>query len=208
MTNNQLIVESQDTGKTTYLFNEVDRLYKEGFNLVVMDSATEHEDKSLLRKVENKYSNTVTIDLRDEKQIVLGRVDICYFIEHYNEFFPFNEIMNNKDKILLFDLSYFLEKGHEVYDETSNAYLYKYYRNLYNQLSEQIALMLILMDRDKLIDRSYVIMDEIEFPITDYTIDQFEDNICFMASIHPENSFGTFYESFDKLKFQKYIRKE
>lgn len=45
MNNNQLIVESQETGKTTYLFNEIERLISEGFGIIILDSATEHEDK-------------------------------------------------------------------------------------------------------------------------------------------------------------------
>ena len=208
MTNNQLIVEAQETGKTYYLFNEIDRLVKEGYGIIVMDSATEHEDKSLLRKVENKYDNAVTIDLRDETAVVLGKIDVNFFIEHYKEFFPFNEVVNNLDKTICFDLSYFLERGHDIYDETGDIHLYNYYRNLYNKLSEQIALSLILMEREKIISNKYVVMDEIEFPVTEYTIDQFESDIHFMASVHTENAFGTFYESFDKMKFQKYIKRK
>ena len=43
MQNNQIIVGGRDTGKTTYLLTEIDRLHQEGVNIVVMDSATEHE---------------------------------------------------------------------------------------------------------------------------------------------------------------------
>jgi hypothetical protein len=65
------------------------------------------------------------------------------------------------------------------------------------------------MEREKLIRNCFVVMDEIEFPITEYTIDELEDGISFLASVHPENAFGTFYESFSRLKFQKYqMRKE
>ena len=209
MSNNQFIVEAQETGKTTYLFNEIERLLKEGSGIIVMDSATEHVDKSLLRKVSSKYDNSCVIDLRDEKQVVLGNIDINDFINNYKNYFPFNEIMNNRDKIICFDLSYFLERGHDAYDETGDMNLYRYYRGLYNALSQQIALTIILMEREKLIRNCFVVMDEIEFPVTEYTIDQLEDGISFLASVHPENAFGTFYESFSRLKFQKYqMRKE
>jgi hypothetical protein len=209
MSNNQFIVEAQETGKTTYLFNEIERLLKEGSGIIVMDSATEHADKSLLRKVSSKYDNSCVIDLRDEKQVVLGNIDINDFINNYKNYFPFNEIMNNRDKIICFDLSYFLERGHDAYDETGDMNLYRYYRGLYNALCEQVALTIILMEREKLIRNCFVVMDEIEFPITEYTIDELEDGISFLASVHPENAFGTFYESFSRLKFQKYqMRKE
>ena len=64
MKNNQLIVNNRETGKTTYLFNEIVRLVREGSNIIVLDSATEHEDKSLLKKVMNSFDNAVSIDIR------------------------------------------------------------------------------------------------------------------------------------------------
>ena len=50
MQNNQIIINERDTGKTTYLWSEISRLHQDGVNIVVMDSATEHEEKSLLKK--------------------------------------------------------------------------------------------------------------------------------------------------------------
>ena len=85
MKNNQLLVESQETGKTTYLFNEINKLISDGFGIIVLDSATEHEDKSLLKKVINNNSNSVTIDMHDEKQVVLGNIPISDFIKNFME---------------------------------------------------------------------------------------------------------------------------
>ncbi len=208
MKNNQLIVESQETGKTTYLINEIERLISEGFGIIILDSATEHEDKSLLRKVVKKYDNSVIIDMRDKEQIVLGEVSINNFISNFMNYFPFSDVLKNKNKILCFDLSYFLEKGHDVFDETNDRELYNYYRNLYNNLANQIALSLILMEKYGIIKDRFIVMDEIEFPITNYNIAELQDDIHFIASVHPENAFGTFYESFDKMKFQIYRRRK
>lgn len=208
MKNNQLIIESQETGKTTYLFNEINRFISEGLGIVVLDSATEHEDKSLLKKVINKYNNSVVIDMQDENKIVLGRISINDFIANFMNYFPFSDVIKSKERIICFDLSYFLEKGYEVFEETNDKSLYVYYRKLYNNLAQQIALSLILMERYDIIKNRIVIMDEIEFPVTNYDINELQRNLNFMASVHPENAFGTFYESFDKMKFQVYIKRK
>ena len=208
MKNNRLLVESQETGKTTYLFSEINKLILDGFGIIVLDSATEHEDKSLLKKVINNNSNSVIIDMHDEKQVVLGNIPISDFIKNFMDYFPFRDVIKNKDKIICFDLSFFLEKGHEVYEETNDIKQYRYYRNLYNNLSQQIALSLILMEKCSIIKNRIVVMDEIEFPITDYDISNLQNDLNFLAAVHPENAFGTFYESFDKIKFKKYQKRK
>ena len=35
-----------------------------------------------------------------------------------------------------------------------------------------------------------------------------QNNLNFLAAVHPENDFGTFYESFDKIKFKKYQKRK
>lgn len=208
MKNNQLIVNGRETGKTIYLFNEIDRLVKEENNIFVLDSATEHLDKSLLKKVINNFNNVITFGINEEKLVVLKQMLIQDFITNFMNYFPFDEIVNNKGKIICFDLSYFLEKGHDIFDETKDIEKYNYYRNLYNLISQQIALSLILMERYGIIRNSIVVMDEIEFPIVDYDISIFQGNLSFIASIHPENAFGTFYQSFDKIKFKSYQKRK
>lgn len=208
MKNNQLIVEAQETGKTTYLYNEFNRLFLEGISIILLDSATEHADKSLLKKVINKCENAVVFDMRDENQIVLGNLSIQEFVTNFMNHFPFNEVIKNQGKIICFDLSYFLEKGHEIYENTNDITQYNYYRKLYNDLAQQIVLSLILMENYGIIQNQVVVMDEIEFPITDYDISEYQKEIQFLASVHPENSFGTFYESFDKVKFKKYQKRK
>ena len=51
-------------------------------------------------------------------------------------------------------------------------------------------------------------MDEIEFPIVNYDISLLQKDLSFIASVHPENSFGTFYTTFDKLKFISYKKRK
>lgn len=208
MQNNQVIINERDTGKTTYLLNEIDRLYNKGTRIIVMDSATEHEDKSLLRKTCNNIKDSVVIDMRDINRVVIDKVGINKYMENFMNYFPFTEVVKNKNKTICFDLSYFLEKGHDEYDKTNSIELYAYYRNLYNNLSQQIAVSLILMEKYGIINNTVVVMDEIEFPIVNYDISLLQKDLSFIASVHPENAFGTFYTTFDKLKFISYRKRK
>lgn len=208
MQNNQIIIDGRDTGKTTYLLTEIDRLYQEGTNIIVMDSATEHEEKSLLRKTCCNIKDSTIIDMQDPSSIVIDKIGIQKFVQNFMNYFPFAEVVNNKNKIICFDLSYFLEKGHDEYDRTNSIELYNYYRGLYNNLSQQIVVSLILMEKYGIINNTVVMMDEIEFPIVNYDISSLQKDLSFIASVHPENAFGTFYTTFDKLKFTSYRKRK
>ena len=127
---------------------------------------------------------------------------------NYKKYYPYNQIIENRDKIICFDLSYFLELGHDIYDETNDIKLYKYYRELYNTLAEQIILVLILMERYDIIDNTVVVMDEIELPKNNNDIISLQEDLSFLVSVHPENAFGSFYESFDNAKFKPYVKRK
>lgn len=204
MQKNLLIVDGREVGKTTYLYNQVLKLKNQGKQIFILDSATEHADKSLLRKVESNFSNSVTFCIDNKDDIIENFCNIDEFIRTSFNSNLFRQITNNLGNIICFDLSYFLERGYD-YQE-----YFQYYRNLYNLLSQQIVLLLILMDKYDIIHNSSVIMDEIEFPISDIDFNTLQKNIEFLASVHPENAFGTFYSSFDKLdsKVYTYIRRD
>ncbi len=205
---NKIIVDEKNVGKTTFLLSEIARLKSEGIGIIILDSATEHEEKSLLRKTNHIYDDTIVIDPREADKVILNKIGIDEFVKNFMNYFPFAEIFNNRDKTICFDLSYFLELGHDVYDETHDMKQYKYYRELYNNLSEQIILVLILMEKYGIISNKVVVMDEIELPITNYDLYSLQDNIGFIASVHPENAFGSFYQSFEKANFKPYVKKK
>lgn len=204
---NKIIVEKQNTGKTTYLLNEIEKIILNNENLIIMDSATEHVDKSLLKKVINTYDNCIEVVPTDKNLISINNYSLTEFVENYKQQFPFEIIKQNANKIICFDLSYFLEKGHEFLDNKNDLETYKYYRKLYNDLSQQIALILILSEKDGIINNINVVTDEIEFPIVDYDMSLFQKDIKFLSSVHSENAFGTFYNSFEKATFKVYKKR-
>lgn len=51
-----LVIGERNSGKTTFLHNIVDSYLKYGKKVLVIDSATEHESKSLIIKLKLKYN--------------------------------------------------------------------------------------------------------------------------------------------------------
>ena len=63
MINNQLIIDEREVGKTTYLYTEAVKCKSMGLPLFILDSATEHVEKSLLNRAENATNETKIISL-------------------------------------------------------------------------------------------------------------------------------------------------
>lgn len=195
---NILLEGKRNTGKTTYLLEKTKEKISDDKLIIVMDSATDHQEKSLIRKLEKKYDNCLVIDVQDKNKLVLNKIGEKEFVKNYKNFFPYSEIINNKEKIICFDLSFFLEKGHSEYANTRDIKKYKYYRALYNELAEQIVLMIILINKE--INEDIVLFtDEIEFSRNKYEILKSKNTFEIYSAIHKENAFGSFYEGFNKI---------
>lgn len=207
MNSNEIIIDKRNVGKTTYLYNEIVKCYN-NFNIIILDSATDHVEKSLLRKVANTYSDVVIIYTENPSQIVINNMTIEEYTKVYMNYFPFYEISSTISKVVCFDLSYFLEKAYEEYESNNSKEMYEYYRRKYNDLSQQIIACLILMNREGLLKDVHVVMDEIELPVVDYDLNKLQNDISFLASVHPENSNGTFYQGFTRARFNPYMKEE
>jgi hypothetical protein len=198
---NEIIQGGREIGKTTYLFQLAETSVNNGLNVIILDSATEHEDKSLLRKVKKRFPESTIVDFREESSIAT--------YEELNKGlmifeFPYLQIKNNQSNIICFDLSYFLERGHEVFDETHDQEQYDYYRNLYRRQSQQILQTLIALNKAGKLPNTIVLTDEIEFPIVEFDPTLFQEDLTIISSVHPENGFGTFYQSCVKHDFTPY----
>ena len=201
MSKNQIIKDTREVGKTTYLYNLVIQAINDGMNVIVLDSATEHEDKSLLKKVAKKYPEAKVIELREESKVATYE-ELNKGLTIFD--FPYFDIKNNQSNILCIDLSYFLEKGHEVFDATQDKEEYDKYRNLYRRVSQQILMTLITLDAKGMLPNTIVVTDEIEFPTIDFDPTLFQKDLTIISSVHPENAFGTYYQNCSPANFVPY----
>lgn len=129
----QAIIGGRDTGKTTFLLRLAERAIAEGIPVMVIDSATDHTEKSLLYKLRNVYAHTWFPSPSVAKIVEMptsGGLDQVY---------PFSEMLclpsGPAGKLLLVDVAYYLELGYE----TESLPLREERRKLYRLFAAQAA---------------------------------------------------------------------
>ena len=85
---------------------------------------------------------------------------------------------------------------------------FDHYRDLYRRESQQILSTIIALDIKGLLPNTVVVTDEIEFPIVDFDVTKLQKNIRIISSVHPENGFGTFYSSCERIDFIPYQKRK
>lgn len=154
------IIGERDKGKTTYLWNQYVYAKNAGKRILVIDSATEHVEKSLLMKIKSTDSDSVLIPQCDEKKIVFP------YVNQYS--YPFGKILEG-EKLYLCDSSYYLEKGYDYPEGRQREAC----RKLYKYYSIQVA-MLLMNDID------VFLFDEIEL------LSEFRNVICNIQNKHKD----------------------
>lgn len=146
------VIGDRNKGKTTYLWNKYISAKQVGKRILVIDSATEHVDKSLLVKIKNTDKDSILIPQCDEKLIVYPNVN--------ENSYPCGSILLGK-RLYLCDSSYYLEKGYD-YPEGKKR---EDCRKLYKYYSMQVAILLMN-------EIDVFILDEIEL------MPEFREVIC------------------------------
>ena len=147
-------VGARNTGKTTKLYQYYLQMYQNKRNIMVVDSATEHEDKSLIVRLKKERKDAIWIPSCEVKAI-------CY-PDISDTMYPKMNI-TQETMLYLCDVSFFLEKG---YDYPPGA-TREYYRNLYKRLSMQLVVALldrvdsILFDEIECIAQSRLVLEHI-----------------------------------------------
>lgn len=198
--NNTLIVEEHGRGKTPFLLKNIEYNRKPGTKIIILDSATAHINKSLIVKLRTIFPYISQYNFKNEKDIIHPR-DISCLIDSPENFFPYNEIIVDKNEIICFDLSYFLEKGYELYDETGDKIKFWHYRNLFINLSYQIITVLLILDNRRILNNCIIVMDEIELPEPDSNIISLQRTSRIIAAIHPVCKIRNLYSNFRILKY-------
>ena len=97
-----LLIDEKNTGKTTVLKKIIEYCYLKNYKVIVIDTATEHKEKSIIEYCKQNYEIDEVFTYKDIKSI------------------------NNDFKILLIDASYYLEKSYNY-----KFLLRKYIRKMY-----------------------------------------------------------------------------
>lgn len=193
---NKILIGDRNTGKTTWLLNHVKKLTKSNEKIIILDSATEHADKSLLYKVETNFPDVDIVSFNNPVLVIDTGIEFDKYCQMCKNSLIFQTIKNSQSHILCIDLSFFLEKGHEFAD-IGEFSLARKYRQLYNNLAQQVALSCMMLTSEKFIKEVTVITDEIEFPKNGFDIGKYQNqDVTFISAVHPENAFGNFYKTF------------
>ena len=163
----------RDTGKSTYLFRYFWK-YVEIFSgkIIVIDSATEHKEKSLIRKIAMSYDDYILVDSskKDFEDLLLqnglSKEPSIHKLLHSNE-----------HKVILIDVSFYLEKSYHFNDTKTRLEV----RERYKIFTNACLTALERMEKNFLI-----FMDEIELtPQAAKSVNRMsEKNNYTIASIH------------------------
>lgn len=148
-------IGNRDTGKTTRLYNIFLDAIRENKKVLVIDSATEHTEKSLYEKLQLDYGKrSFSIRRCKREQIV--------FPDKSSDYPKINK--NVTKNIYLADVSYYLEKGYEYpagQKRENERLLYKKQSmQIIDALMEQIDV--ILMDEIELVREGRYIIQKIQ----------------------------------------------
>lgn len=135
-------IGERNTGKTTKLYHAYEEALMKKKRILIMDSATDHVEKSIIRKIQQENQG-ILIESCSESEVVFPN------IKPYS--YPYELVKDKDSNLFLCDASYFLEKGYD-YPEGP---LREEQRTLYKCFSMQV--ICVLMDR---VDT--ILMDEIE----------------------------------------------
>ncbi|MBX3007678.1 MAG: hypothetical protein KF816_06575 [Melioribacteraceae bacterium] len=202
MEKNQLIVGSKNSGKTTFLLSYVKYQIENNNSVIVLDSATQHKEKSLIMKILHDYKHVEVKDFCDVEDLfcMQNKLDTKIFFDYYS----LGEIIIPDKKIICFDLSFYLEKGYDVYEKSKREKDFWYYRNIYRKLSWLVVSALLYLDSIQILNRTMIVMDEIDLSDEEMTILGSQKNINIVAAMHPQKQLAKFYQSFELIPLNKY----
>ena len=140
----------RNTGKTTWLLKCFQK-YEASFDgtIVIIDSATEHMEKSLLRKISKLQNDSLLIDSSDEAfhELFSKSDETDHMISTLVHLLRISSC-----KIILIDVSFYLEQSYQYTGEKRQKIRWKY-----KKFAESC---LIALDQMKI--KTFVLMDEIE----------------------------------------------
>lgn len=183
------IIGNRDSGKTTILKQVLSIAKDLGYTIILFDSATDHESKSLLMSTKRHYPGKLVISSPKQHQILddyPGRALI----------YPYDIIRTYpSEPFYLFDVSKYLEQGYDTEDLTLREQIRMYYKKLVQQ--ELYVLYPFVKDK-----KSIILMDEIELiPSMQKVLQMYQQIDCpIIDALHQKSSLAGLEEMFEVLE--------
>lgn len=149
------IIGGFDSGKTTILKKLFYKYRKLGYRIIIVDSATEHMDKSIIKYISKNFIDIQLIESPGRDSIFdLELIEAVKIMDIY----PFNLVKKGLEDIVCIDVAKYLEKGYETDDyllRSMSRMVYKKFvvqslRVIYEFLGNRKTV--VLMDEVELID--------------------------------------------------------
>ena len=191
LTRNIALVSSRNTGKTSTLKRFLTMYREAGYTVVVIDSATDHADRSIVKYIENHLDGVLTIGSPERHEIVRSHrlwednLDI-------RGIYPYEILKANQKSLIAVDVGRYLEEGYGTDDLQARASIRQYYKELVLQV-------LYVVEQLYGAGRVAVVMDEIEFvPEMEWMVSRLNNRgIFFINAIHNKDSLGKSGKLFD-----------
>lgn len=149
-------VSEPNKGKTTHLLEIFMRAYNANKNILVIDSATEHKDKSLIEKI-------ITYMNCNYKLITSCEKSQIEFPKSTKRSFPYMAVEDFQTNVFLCDVALYLENGYNfpagVYRENERLWYKKLSMQIIEVLIQKVDV--ILMDEIELIPESESVIKKI-----------------------------------------------
>jgi hypothetical protein len=168
---NRLYIGMRDSGKTTSLYWDVDAALIARRPVVVIDSATDHIDRSLMHRLLRAHENCC-----EGAEYPRSVVDPMQRLSQMMS-------MADAGKIVIIDVSHYLEEGHQLTDPNEKVMIRRRYQD---EAGDVMATVHAAMLRGGL-RNVLVAMDEIEFTecIASYARAIMEHGGEVHAALHP-----------------------
>jgi len=178
-----IIIGKRDSGKSTFLFNKFVDEYAKGKRILVIDSAAEHIDKSLIYKIRSHFENEFLWISSCSKH------EITFHFCSENDY-PVTLVKGNdgKCRIFLADTAKYLENGYNYPAGEERQKERVFYQKLSVQIIQQLSSMV-----------DVILMDEIElFPEAKPIIRKaLSEGVLIYDALHEEKSLSGLRDMFD-----------
>lgn len=146
-------IGDRNKGKTERLYNKICEGLKNKKKVLVVDSATEHYEKSIVMRLKRERGIDVHTLFLEENERISDK----------NESWIFNYINDMDAQLFLFDVSYHLERGYNYPEGEERINERRKYKEIAMKISEVLIdrVDLIIWDEIELIQESRNILEQI-----------------------------------------------